>query len=157
MCAGYVKTINILSPTAPTVRSTNENGKTYTRPCAQITRTVNLPDVPLLLQSCTSDSLLGEHIEQARYYRVRYKRTRCAFAVAELYKRELDEDIDDHVSGDFKRVLTGLAQGRRSEDQVVDQQQVDVDARELYEVSSLEELVIVASCFCLTVQRMSVN
>lgn len=100
---------------------------------------------------------VGRAYRTGQVCRVRYKRTRCAFAVAELYKRELDEDIDDHVSGDFKRVLTGLAQGRRSEDQVVDQQQVDVDARELYEVSSLEELVIVAPCFCLTVQRMSVN
>lgn len=59
-------------------------------------------------------------------------------AVAELHKRELDEDIEDHVPGDFKRVLVGLAQGRRSEEQVVDQQKVDVDVQQLYKVSLQE-------------------
>ena len=63
-------------------------------------------------------------------------------AVAELHKRELDEDIEDHVPGDFKRVLVGLAQGRRSEEQVVDQQKVDVDVQQLYKVSLQEKKIL---------------
>ena len=75
-------------------------------------------------------------------------------AVAELHKRELDEDIEDHVPGDFKRVLVGLAQGRRSEEQVVDQQKVDVDVQQLYKVSLQEKkttccLVLVSVCLAL--------
>nr|KAG5709608.1 hypothetical protein BaRGS_001658 [Batillaria attramentaria] len=53
----------------------------------------------------------------------------------DLYQRDLDRDLDEYlldVVGDFRRVLTGLAQGGRSEERTVDQAEVDKDVEELF-------------------------
>lgn len=52
-------------------------------------------------------------------------------AYRERFKRDLVEDLEGDTSGHFRRVLVGIAQGNRSEEQIIDQSQVARDAEDL--------------------------
>ncbi|KAM4706970.1 annexin A6-like [Discoglossus pictus] len=51
----------------------------------------------------------------------------------EAYKTDLIKDITSDTSGDFRKVLTELAKGQRSEDTHVNDELADNDARAMYE------------------------
>ncbi|XP_045158817.2 annexin A13-like [Mercenaria mercenaria] len=52
-------------------------------------------------------------------------------AYTERFKKDLVADLEGDTSGHFRRVLVGIAQGNRSEDQVIDQALVKKDADDL--------------------------
>ncbi|XP_048376900.1 annexin A2-like [Stegostoma tigrinum] len=57
-----------------------------------------------------------------------------ALAYQELYKKDMIKDIKEDTSGDFCKLLCVLAKGNRPEpSNVVDNEQIDEDARALYE------------------------
>ncbi|XP_073435602.1 annexin A2 isoform X1 [Dendrobates tinctorius] len=55
-------------------------------------------------------------------------------AYRELFKTELEKDIVSDTSGDFRKLMVALAKGKRQdENNVVDYEKIDQDARDLYE------------------------
>ena len=52
------------------------------------------------------------------------------------FKKELEADLQDDTSGHFRRVLVGISQGNRSEEQAIDQALVNQDVEELLKVRS---------------------
>ncbi|XP_006895356.1 PREDICTED: annexin A2-like [Elephantulus edwardii] len=52
----------------------------------------------------------------------------------EMYKTDLEKDIVSDTSGDFRKLMVALTKVRRAEDgSVIDYEQIDQDARELYD------------------------
>ncbi|XP_064152915.1 annexin A1a isoform X1 [Anguilla rostrata] len=54
-------------------------------------------------------------------------------AYKEEYKKELEDDIKSDAGGDFRNGLLALCKANRSEDNTVNEQRADEDARALYE------------------------
>ena len=52
-----------------------------------------------------------------------------------MYKKELEEDIADDTSGQFKDLLIQLIKGERDQSSSVDQKQAEKHAQDLYNVS----------------------
>lgn len=50
------------------------------------------------------------------------------------FKSDLEKDLVSETSGHFRRVLVSLVQGARSDAQVVNQETVDKDVKELRKV-----------------------
>jgi len=54
-------------------------------------------------------------------------------AYKKLYSRELEKDIADDTSGDFKRLLVSIIQGHRSESLEIKREKAKMDAKALFD------------------------
>uniref|UniRef100_H3BCF7 Annexin n=1 Tax=Latimeria chalumnae TaxID=7897 RepID=H3BCF7_LATCH len=59
-------------------------------------------------------------------------------AYKDAYDRNLEEDVIGDTSGHFKKMLVALLQGTREDDDVVSEELVEQDAKDLYEAGELQ-------------------